>query len=162
MLDHGISDLASTERGTRSLRAATNVRTVLVTEAPPNADLAGAQRWEEFHGQRRTDVRSAYAKRRGVHCLFFRHRRPPQGLHDDARKLSRTVRRAYFALSVFAGRPLPQHFADESRHRFHGGFLRAFHLRCDGRAFAHTCGRNMCAKRFRNTKSPTSASFRWS
>src|SRR6202790_5106206 len=24
------------------------LRTVLVTEAPPNADLAGAQRWEEF------------------------------------------------------------------------------------------------------------------
>jgi long-chain acyl-CoA synthetase len=28
--------------------AATNVETVLVTEAPPNADLNGAQRWEEF------------------------------------------------------------------------------------------------------------------
>src|SRR5246127_3918827 len=27
---------------------ATNVRTVLVTEAPANADLAGATRWEEF------------------------------------------------------------------------------------------------------------------
>ena len=31
--------------------AATNVRTVLVTEAPTNADLAGAQRWEEFRGK---------------------------------------------------------------------------------------------------------------
>src|SRR6267154_3090377 len=30
--------------------AAFNVQTVLVTEAPPNADLAGAQRWEEFRG----------------------------------------------------------------------------------------------------------------
>src|SRR5713101_1913324 len=30
--------------------AATNVQTVLVTEAPANADLAGAQRWEEFRG----------------------------------------------------------------------------------------------------------------
>jgi long-chain acyl-CoA synthetase len=29
---------------------AANVRTVLVTEAPPNADLAGARRWEEFRG----------------------------------------------------------------------------------------------------------------
>jgi long-chain acyl-CoA synthetase len=29
---------------------ATDVSTVLVTEAPKNADLAGAQRWEEFHG----------------------------------------------------------------------------------------------------------------
>lgn len=30
--------------------AATELRTVLVTEAPPNADLVGAQRWEEFRG----------------------------------------------------------------------------------------------------------------
>ena len=30
--------------------AASNVRTVLVTEAPANADLDGAQRWEEFRG----------------------------------------------------------------------------------------------------------------
>src|SRR5713226_3733330 len=30
--------------------AATNVQTMLVTEAPANADLAGAQRWEEFRG----------------------------------------------------------------------------------------------------------------
>jgi long-chain acyl-CoA synthetase len=30
--------------------AATNVITVLVTEAPKNADLAGAQRWEDFQG----------------------------------------------------------------------------------------------------------------
>lgn len=32
-------------------RASANVQTVLVTEAPPNADLAGAKRWEEFRGQ---------------------------------------------------------------------------------------------------------------
>src|SRR6266853_783528 len=30
--------------------AAFDIQTVLVTEAPPNADLAGAQRWEEFRG----------------------------------------------------------------------------------------------------------------
>jgi long-chain acyl-CoA synthetase len=30
---------------------ATNVRAVLVTEGPPNADLAGARRWEEFRGE---------------------------------------------------------------------------------------------------------------
>src|SRR5216683_2999374 len=29
---------------------ATKVRSILVTEAPPNADLAGARRWEEFRG----------------------------------------------------------------------------------------------------------------
>src|SRR5438876_4325414 len=33
-----------------SRAAATNVQTVLVTEAPANADLSGAQRWEEFRG----------------------------------------------------------------------------------------------------------------
>jgi long-chain acyl-CoA synthetase len=31
-----------------SRASATNLKTVLVTEAPPNADLAGAHRWEEF------------------------------------------------------------------------------------------------------------------
>jgi long-chain acyl-CoA synthetase len=30
--------------------AATSLVTILVTEAPPNADLAGARRWEEFRG----------------------------------------------------------------------------------------------------------------
>src|SRR6267378_751013 len=34
---------ASPSRG-----SATRVKTLLVTEAPPNADLSGAQRWEEF------------------------------------------------------------------------------------------------------------------
>jgi len=29
--------------------AAENLKLILVTEAPPNADLAGARRWEEFH-----------------------------------------------------------------------------------------------------------------
>jgi len=32
-------------------RSAANVQTVLVTEAPPNAELAGAKRWEEFRGK---------------------------------------------------------------------------------------------------------------
>src|SRR5437879_5791778 len=32
------------------IAAATNVQTVLVTEAPANADLAGAKCWEEFRG----------------------------------------------------------------------------------------------------------------
>jgi long-chain acyl-CoA synthetase len=31
-------------------RASANVQTVLITEAPPNANLAGARRWEEFRG----------------------------------------------------------------------------------------------------------------
>jgi long-chain acyl-CoA synthetase len=39
---------------------ATNLQTVLVTEAPPNADLAGAHRWEEF---RSTDAAPQFAPR---------------------------------------------------------------------------------------------------
>src|SRR6266853_784330 len=39
--------------------AAFNIQTVLVTEAPPNADLAGAQRWEEF----RASVAPTFAPR---------------------------------------------------------------------------------------------------
>jgi long-chain acyl-CoA synthetase len=31
--------------------AAAKLQTVLITEAPPNADLAGARRWEEFRGE---------------------------------------------------------------------------------------------------------------
>src|ERR1700741_5182024 len=34
-----------------SRSSATNLKTVLVTEAPPNADLSGAQRWEEFRSE---------------------------------------------------------------------------------------------------------------
>ncbi len=36
--------------GSPGRAAAANVETVLVTEAPANADLVGAQRWEEFRG----------------------------------------------------------------------------------------------------------------
>ncbi len=36
--------------GSAGRATATNVRTVLVTEAPANADLADAKRWEEFRG----------------------------------------------------------------------------------------------------------------
>src|SRR5215813_3939115 len=31
--------------------SATKLATILVTEAPPNADLSGARRWEEFHSE---------------------------------------------------------------------------------------------------------------
>ena len=52
--------------GSAGQAAATALQTILVTEAPPNAELAGAQRWEEFHGadepvfvaRERTDVAS--------------------------------------------------------------------------------------------------------
>jgi long-chain acyl-CoA synthetase len=41
--------------------AAANLHTILVTEAPPNADLAGAQRWEEFRGA--SDIEPVFVPR---------------------------------------------------------------------------------------------------
>jgi long-chain acyl-CoA synthetase len=49
--------------------AATNVSTVLVTEAPKNDDLAGAQRWEEFQGS--GEPASVPRTRKDVACIVY-------------------------------------------------------------------------------------------
>jgi long-chain acyl-CoA synthetase len=49
--------------------AATNVRTVLVTEAPANADLAGAHRWEEFRGS--SELIFVPRTRKEVACIVY-------------------------------------------------------------------------------------------
>jgi long-chain acyl-CoA synthetase len=49
--------------------AATNVSTVLVTEAPKNADLAGAQRWEEF--QSSGEPAFVPRTRKDVACIVY-------------------------------------------------------------------------------------------
>jgi len=49
--------------------AATNVRAVLVTEAPANADLAGAQRWEEFRGS--SEPTFVPRTRKDVACIVY-------------------------------------------------------------------------------------------
>jgi long-chain acyl-CoA synthetase len=55
LLNHSSAGVLITEypiwrqlSGSNGRATATNLRTILVTEAPPNADLRGAQRWEEF------------------------------------------------------------------------------------------------------------------
>jgi len=48
---------------------ATNVHTVLVTEAPANTDLAGAQRWEEFRGA--GDPLFVARKRPDTACIVY-------------------------------------------------------------------------------------------
>src|SRR5271165_1623465 len=55
--------------GATGRAAATNVRTVLVTEAPASADLAGAHRWEEF----REDGEPAFVPRtrKDVACIVY-------------------------------------------------------------------------------------------
>jgi long-chain acyl-CoA synthetase len=52
-----------------SRSSATNVRTVLVTEAPQNADLAGAQRWEVFDGSGEPAFVSRM--RKDVACIVY-------------------------------------------------------------------------------------------
>jgi long-chain acyl-CoA synthetase len=49
--------------------AASNLRTLLVTEAPANADLAGAQRWEEFLGTR--EPMFVARKRTDTACIVY-------------------------------------------------------------------------------------------
>lgn len=50
-------------------RASANVPTVLVTEAPPNADLAGAKRWEEFRGEGEPVFISR--ERKDIACIVY-------------------------------------------------------------------------------------------
>ena len=49
--------------------ASSNIQDVLVTEAPPNADLSGAHRWEEFRGERRPDF--IPRQRQDVACIVY-------------------------------------------------------------------------------------------
>src|SRR5258705_500087 len=48
---------------------AANVRTILVTEAPSNADLSGAQRWEEYRGA--GDPSFVPLKRQDTACIVY-------------------------------------------------------------------------------------------
>jgi long-chain acyl-CoA synthetase len=48
---------------------ATNVQTILVTEAPANADLAGAHRWEEFHAN--AEPTFVPRVRKDVACIVY-------------------------------------------------------------------------------------------
>src|SRR5580693_8849427 len=48
---------------------ATNLRTVLVTEAPANADLSGTQRWEEFRGS--GEPTFVPSTRKEVACIVY-------------------------------------------------------------------------------------------
>lgn len=49
--------------------AAAGLQTVLVTEAPPNADLPGVTRWEEFRGQGEPGFRPR--ERRDTACIVY-------------------------------------------------------------------------------------------
>ena len=66
--NHRVSHLAPLNAAT-GRSDGTNVRTVLVTEAPANADLAGAYRWEEF----RANEEPAFVPRarKDIACIVY-------------------------------------------------------------------------------------------
>ncbi len=103
---------------------APNVRLVYVTEAPANADLGGALRWEEtqtntagtgFAPRKRSDLATiVYSSGTGG--------RPKGCMMKHDNYLEQCV--ALTSLYPFApGISLPQHSADQSRDRFHGGLF---------------------------------------
>jgi long-chain acyl-CoA synthetase len=55
--------------GAAGRASAANVQTVLVTEAPANADLAGAHRWEEFRGN--NEPAFVPRTRKDVACIVY-------------------------------------------------------------------------------------------
>jgi long-chain acyl-CoA synthetase len=76
LLDHSRAGVLITEYPIwRQLSAAAgradaaNVRDILVTEAPPNADLAGARRWEEFRGP--GEAKFVPRARQDVACIVY-------------------------------------------------------------------------------------------
>src|SRR5260370_10948794 len=71
--------------GSPGRAAAANVETVLVTEAPANADLVGAQRWEEFRGA--GEPVFIARKRADTACILYSSGTggPPNGCIGDHR-----------------------------------------------------------------------------
>jgi len=67
---HGVSDWRQLSASQQN-RCDLTCKTVLVTEAPANADLAGAKRWENFAEQASLSHR-AQTPGHGVHCLLLR------------------------------------------------------------------------------------------
>ena len=113
------------------------VQTVLVTEAPPGADLAGAYRWEEF--RRKGDPVFVPRQRQDVACIVYSSGTGgrPKGCVLTHENYLEQCKALIALVSVLAGRALPEYSADQSRHRFHGRIHRAVCLRRVRRAFAH-------------------------
>ncbi len=76
LLKHSCASVLVTEyaiwrqlQGDPGRSAASNVRTILVTEGPPNADLGGAHRWENFRGAGQPIF--IPRQRRDVACIVY-------------------------------------------------------------------------------------------
>ena len=85
----------------------------------------------------RAGISPAQANGHGLHRLFLRHGRAPQGMRADARQLSRTVPRGHARVSFLARRAISEHHPHESCDRFHGRLSDAVHRRRHRRSSAH-------------------------
>ena len=125
---------------------AVNLKLVYVTEAPANADLDGAQRWEDTQTKTQAPV-FAPRKRSDLATIVYSSGtggRPKGCMMKHDNYLEQCV--ALTSLYPFApGISLSQYFADESRDRFHGRILRPVHLRRDRRASANAAA-GICAR----------------
>src|ERR1700730_972684 len=63
------------------------------------------------------------------------------------------MRGADFAVPVRSRNALPEHTADKSRYRFHGGIFWAFHLRSGGNA-SENLAPGICARRICEIQNP--------
>ena len=90
------------------------LRTVLVTEAPANVDLAGALRWEEYRASRAPDFRAR--SRKDDACIVYSSGtggRPKGCVLTHENYLEQcSCRDADF--SFLARRALPEHYSDKS------------------------------------------------
>ena len=98
-------------------------RVVLVTEAPANADLAGAKRWEEF----RNSARATFVprERKDPACIVYSSGTGgrPKGCvltHENYLEQCMAVAPIF---PFLARRELPEHYPHESRDRFYGADL---------------------------------------
>ena len=123
--DRGVSAVARDyQAGRSSPRAA--LETVLVTEAPAGADLAGAQTMGGVSRRARAGISPAQAHRRGLHRLFLGHGRAAQGLRADARELSRAVRGGARAVPFWPGARYLSIIPTNHAIDFMGGFIMPF------------------------------------
>ena len=126
-----------------------NIKTklVLVTEAPLGADLAGGFRWEDFKRKGAPDF--VMRQREDVACIVYSSGTGgrPKGCvltHENYLEQCRALTAWY---PVLAGCAVPEHSADESCDRFHGGIHWAVRVRSVRGAFADAAS-GICAGRF--------------
>jgi acyl-CoA synthetase (AMP-forming)/AMP-acid ligase II len=119
-------------------------KTVLVTEAPPDTDLAGA-----IPPKGRTAIRTTAARGSSLHRVFVGDRRTAQRVRADPCELFGTVQISDGAVPFQARHTVLEHSSYQPRHRFHGWLHRPICLRGLRGASANFAA-GICARRVRS------------